>query len=57
MGLDRYVKAALTGLALSWITVPLPGMAQTLRVMDGGVAETLNVPMNRAVVVAKRAGG
>ncbi|MEC7760784.1 MAG: type II and III secretion system protein family protein [Pseudomonadota bacterium] len=51
MGFDRYVKAALTGLALSWITAPLPGMAQSLRVMDGGVAETLNVPMNRAVVV------
>tara|TARA_R100000322_G_scaffold133244_1_gene89253 strand:+ start:4647 stop:6068 length:1422 start_codon:yes stop_codon:yes gene_type:complete len=51
MGFNRFLKAALAGLALTVATVPTAAQAQTLRVMDGGVAETLNVPMNRAVVV------
>ncbi|WP_298494616.1 type II and III secretion system protein family protein [uncultured Maritimibacter sp.] len=51
MGFDRFLKAALTGFALCVASVPSTGHAQALRIMDGGVADTLAVPMNRAVVV------
>ncbi|MBV7409247.1 type II and III secretion system protein family protein [Maritimibacter sp. DP1N21-5] len=51
MGFDRFLKAALTGFALCVASVPTATKAQSLRIMDGGVADTLNVPMNRAVVV------
>jgi pilus assembly protein CpaC len=51
MGFDRTFRAILAGVALAMASVPSAASAQNLRVLDGGVAETLNVPMNRAVVV------
>lgn len=51
MKFDRYIKAALTGFALSLATVPAGVQADTLRVMRGAPSQALNVPMNRAVVV------
>lgn len=50
MTLDRFLKAALVGFALTMTTAPAT-QAQTLRVMQGEAASTLSVPMNRAVVV------
>ncbi|SFD47902.1 type II and III secretion system protein family protein [Roseivivax sediminis] len=52
MNIDRILKAALMGLALAAapLAVPAPE-AQSLRVVQGSVGRTLNVPMNRAVVV------
>lgn len=43
--------AAVTGLALSFTSVPTDISAETLRVMRGAPSAALNVPMNRAVVV------
>lgn len=51
MTLRRTLKAALLGLSI--LCVPLAGSAaaEQLRVVKKGTATTLNVPMNRAVVV------
>lgn len=48
---NRFLKAALLGMTVSLAAAPMTAHAETLRVMDGAVASTLNVPMNRAVVV------
>ncbi|MEO0668881.1 MAG: type II and III secretion system protein family protein [Pseudomonadota bacterium] len=52
MKIDGLMKAALTGLAMvvSPITVEMAS-AETLRVVREATSRTLNVPMNRAVVV------
>ncbi len=52
MKIDRFLKAALLGLSL--VSVPFiagPTQAETLRIVNGSTSSTLNVPMNRAVVV------
>jgi pilus assembly protein CpaC len=47
---DRFIRAALVGLSLSFIAAP--GVhAEVLQVMRGEASGALNVPMNRAVVV------
>ncbi|KHA51596.1 type II and III secretion system protein family protein [Sulfitobacter geojensis] len=55
MKIDRFMKAALVGLSLSVmplaISAPAPAFAETLRVVKKGTNSTLDVPMNRAVVV------
>ncbi|MCU9838390.1 type II and III secretion system protein family protein [Ruegeria sp. WL0004] len=51
MKIDGLIKAALTGLALVWVPVSGTVLAQDLRVVKKGMAETLAVPMNRAIVV------
>jgi pilus assembly protein CpaC len=51
MTIRNYLKAALLGLAVAWAHVATPVDAQALRVVKGGPAATLNVPINRAVVV------
>ena len=52
MNYDRFLKAALAGVALS-MTAAAPAMAQdsTLRVLRVAASNALDVPMNRAVVV------
>ena len=51
MKYDRFIKAAVAGLALS-LSAATPTMAQeTLRVLRGAASSALSVPMNRAVVV------
>lgn len=52
MNYDRFLKAALAGVALS-MTAAAPAMAQdsALRVLRGAASNALDVPMNRAVVV------
>ena len=50
---NRFFKAVLTGLVLSITTVPAHLSAETLRVMRGAPSSSLNVPMNRAVVVER----
>jgi pilus assembly protein CpaC len=51
MAIDRWMKAALVGLTLG--CAPLAGTAQaeSIKVVQSGVESTLDVPMNRAVVV------
>lgn len=51
MTIRNYLKAALLGLAVAWAPVATTVEAQSLRVVKGGPAATLNVPINRAVVV------
>ncbi len=51
MAFDGLMKAALLGLAIAVATVPGAGRAESLRVVKKGTEATLNVPMNRAVVV------
>ncbi|MGH1368686.1 MAG: type II and III secretion system protein family protein [Maritimibacter sp.] len=51
MKFDSFLKAALLGMTLAVAQTPPAAQAETLRVMDGAVSSTLNVPMNRAVVV------
>ncbi len=53
MKYDRFIKAALIGLAVSFGSqvVPTTAAAETLRVIKKGTSSNLNVPMNRAVVV------
>ncbi len=55
MKIDRFLKAALLGLTLSAaplaMTTPNPAFADNLRVVKKGTNSTLDVPMNRAVVV------
>lgn len=60
MSVKRFLRTGVMGVAISLsaglITLPQVASAQstsgtTLRVMNAGVADTLSVPMNRAVVV------
>ncbi|MEC3862009.1 type II and III secretion system protein family protein [Mesobacterium sp. TK19101] len=52
MKFDGFLKAALTGLILAYTPIAAgPVAAETLRVVRGNLSSTLNVPMNRAVVV------
>ena len=51
MRIDRLIKAALTGLVLAMVATPVAVQAETLRVLRGAPSSSLNVPMNRAVVV------
>ncbi|MGC8201818.1 type II and III secretion system protein family protein [Aliiroseovarius sp. PTFE2010] len=50
MKIDKFFKAALVGFALVAAQTP-SASAEVLRVMTGTASRTLNVPMNRAVVV------
>ena len=55
MTFDKIFKAVLLGLYLG-VAPPVPGLdtgaqAETVRVVKSGTSSTLNVPMNRAVVV------
>ncbi|MEM0948631.1 MAG: type II and III secretion system protein family protein [Pseudomonadota bacterium] len=47
---NRFLKAALLGFAVTMTTVPV-AQAETLRVLRGETSSTLNVAINRAVVV------
>jgi pilus assembly protein CpaC len=47
---DRFLRAALTGLALTIAAAPA-AQSEVLQVMRGEASGALNVPMNRAVVV------
>ncbi len=55
MKIDRFLKAALLGLTLTAIPMAItgssPAFADTLRIVKRGTNSTLDVPMNRAVVV------
>ncbi|MDP5359206.1 MAG: pilus assembly protein N-terminal domain-containing protein, partial [Paracoccaceae bacterium] len=52
MKYDRFLKAAIAGLALSFTAAaPTFAPAETLRVLRGAASSALSVPMNRAVVV------
>jgi len=51
MKFDRLVKAALLGLTMACSPLALTAGADELRVVKKGTAATLDVPMNRAVVV------
>ncbi|TDE39691.1 type II and III secretion system protein family protein [Antarcticimicrobium sediminis] len=52
MALNRWMKAALMGLALGYMPAAgTPVQAEMLRIVKKGTATTLDVPMNRAVVV------
>ena len=51
MTYDRFLKAAVTGLALAFTSIPAHVSSETLQVMRGAPSSALNVPMNRAVVV------
>ncbi|SDD30636.1 type II and III secretion system protein family protein [Ruegeria marina] len=51
MKIDALIKAAVAGFALAWTPMADPVWAQDLRVVKKGMAETLDVPMNRAIVV------
>ncbi|PIE10634.1 MAG: general secretion pathway protein [Rhodobacterales bacterium] len=48
---SRFLTAALLGLTLGFSQAPDTAMAETLHVVKRGTSKTLNVPMNRAVVV------
>jgi pilus assembly protein CpaC len=50
MSMNRYLAAGILGAALA-TTALTPAFAETLRVQQGAAAGSLNVPMNRAVVV------
>lgn len=55
MKINRFLKAALLGLSLTAVplamTAPAPAFADNLTVVKKGTNRTLEVPMNRAVVV------
>ncbi|MEM7521281.1 MAG: type II and III secretion system protein family protein [Pseudomonadota bacterium] len=55
MKIDRFLKAALVGLALTSMplamSAPTAAQADTVRVVKKGTNSALNVPMNRAIVV------
>ena len=51
MKYDRWIKAALAGLAIAVGAIPARLAAETLRVLTGTPSAALQVPMNRAVVV------
>lgn len=48
---SRFFTAALLGLTLGFAPLPSVGHAESLRIVKRGAASTLDVPMNRAVVV------
>jgi len=48
---NRFIKAAVTGLAFCFTTIPAGVPAETLQVLRGAPSTALSVPMNRAVVV------
>ncbi len=50
MKFNGILKAALVGLTVTFAAIPA-AHAQTLRIMEGAVSSSLNVAMNRAVVV------
>ena len=50
MKIDKFLKAALIGFAVTTTTVSLAN-AETLRVLRGDASSSLNVSINRAVVV------
>jgi pilus assembly protein CpaC len=50
MKIDRFLKAALVGFAVS-VSAVSTGHAQTISVQTGETSQSLNVAMNRAVVV------
>lgn len=51
MTFRRIFKSALLGLSVACLPLVTSAHAETLRVVQQGVSTTLNVPMNRAVVV------
>jgi pilus assembly protein CpaC len=51
MAFRRFLAAALTGLALVCVAVPDGALANGVRVVKKGASASLDVPMNRAVVV------
>ncbi len=51
MKIDNLVKAALLGLAMASFPLASSVMAEGVRVVKSGTATTLDVPVNRAVVV------
>ena len=51
MKLSRILKATVASFALAFATVPNISVAESLRVVKRGTSSTLEVPMNRAVVV------
>lgn len=51
MTLNRFIKAAVIGFAVTTTSIPTGALAETLRVLRGAPSTELNVPMNRAVVV------
>nr|MCH9825734.1 pilus assembly protein N-terminal domain-containing protein [Alphaproteobacteria bacterium] len=51
MKLSRILKATVASFALALATVPNISVAESLRVVKRGTSSTLEVPMNRAVVV------
>ena len=51
MKMNKFIKAALLGFAVSVTAAPTTVEAETLRVMRGAASSVLKVPMNRAVVV------
>ncbi|MEH6644814.1 type II and III secretion system protein family protein [Sulfitobacter sp.] len=55
MKIDRFMKAALLGLALSAsafaVTAPTAAYADNLRIVKSGTSTKLQVPLNRAIVV------
>lgn len=51
MKFDRFIKAALVGLAMAAAHLPAQVQAETLRIVRTGNESVLSVAMNRAVVV------
>ena len=51
MKIRRFIAAALTGLSLLCMSAPEAALANGVRVVKRGTSVTLDVPMNRAVVV------
>ncbi|MBU2982974.1 type II and III secretion system protein family protein [Lentibacter algarum] len=51
MTLSNTLKAIAAGIALTLTSIPSVTIAESIRVVKRGTASTLNVPMNRAVVV------
>ncbi len=51
MKLSRTLQAVAAGLVLALSTLPSASFAESLRVVKRGTSKTLEVPMNRAVVV------
>lgn len=50
MSFCKFLRASLVGLTLA-VAPAVPVGAETLRILNGSAASSLNVPMNRAVVV------
>ncbi|SHJ13738.1 type II and III secretion system protein family protein [Wenxinia saemankumensis] len=51
MTIDKFLRAALAGLALGLAVPAAPAAAETLQILAGSPNRPLQVPMNRAVVV------